>query len=370
MDNVNIGPKVLVANWTEAGIATVVVCIRMFTQIKVVGRVGIDDYLILLALATGLINTSLITAAIHWGIGRHIQYLEPAHIVTAIRFEFLAQPWGILAPTFARVSFSFYLMKFIGQSKPMKWALWQVIVVQTLSNLVTIILILVQCQHLASLWNPSVKGHCWSPRIQVNSGYAQGVINTFHDLLLTFLPLFIMKDLRMKLRVKIILVILMSMSIFVCVASVIKTIALGNLGKRADFTYDTTFFIIWFTIENYVSIIAASVPSLRPLFLSFTRKPTTLDNSYEMRNGGQRSGYLRHPNSRMSKSWAASHTATHKETIAHSGDGSSEEDILAAQPYNGITKTTNVMIQYGSENKISGIERTDMDEEMYHGTLK
>ena len=89
-----------------------------------------------------------------------------------------------------------------------------------------------------------------------------------------------------------------------------------------------------------------------------------------MRNGGQRSGYLRHPNSRMSKSWAASHTATHKETIAHSGDGSSEEDILAAQPYNGITKTTNVMIQYGSENKISGIERTDMDEEMYHGTLK
>jgi hypothetical protein len=125
------------------------------------------------------------------------------------------------------------------------------------------------------------------------------------------------------------------------------------------------------SIENYVSIIAASVPSLRPLFLSLTRKPTTLDNSYEMRTGGQRRGYLRHPNSRMSKSWAASHTATRKETTAHSGDGSSEDNILAAQPYkNGITKTTNVMIQYGSEDKISGIERTNMDEEMYHGTLK
>jgi hypothetical protein len=90
-----------------------------------------------------------------------------------------------------------------------------------------------------------------------------------------------------------------------------------------------------------------------------------------MRTGGQRRGYLRHPNSRMSKSWAASHTATRKETTAHSGDGSSEDNILAAQPYkNGITKTTNVMIQYGSEDKISGIERTNMDEEMYHGTLK
>ena len=83
---------------------------------------------------------------------------------------------------------------------------------------------------MASLWDPSVKGHCWSPGIIIYIGYAQGgeinyslrgiiitdqvlAINTFHDLLLTFLPLFILKDLRIKLRVKIILVILMSMSI-------------------------------------------------------------------------------------------------------------------------------------------------------------
>ena len=188
--------------------------------------------------------------AIHWGIGRHIQYLELAQIVTAVKFEILAQqPWGILAPTFARVSFSFYLMRFVGQSKPMKWALWQVIVVQTVVNLATLwdlpsklkfklnsylhcnsILILVQCQPLASLWDPSVKGHCWSPEVPINIGYAQGgeinhslrgiiiadqvlAVNTFHDLSLTFLPLFILKDLRIKLRVKIILIILMSMSI-------------------------------------------------------------------------------------------------------------------------------------------------------------
>ena len=54
MDNVNIGPKILAANWTEASIATVIVCIRIFTQIKVVGRVGIDDYLILLALVSNI----------------------------------------------------------------------------------------------------------------------------------------------------------------------------------------------------------------------------------------------------------------------------------------------------------------------------
>lgn len=74
MDNVNIGPKVLIANWTEAGIATVVVCIRMFTQIKVVGRVGIDDYLILLALVSNIRSSSpsLTTKNLGYRINQHI----------------------------------------------------------------------------------------------------------------------------------------------------------------------------------------------------------------------------------------------------------------------------------------------------------
>jgi hypothetical protein len=45
----NIGPTALAANWTEAGVALILVVLRMFTQIFIVGRIGIDDYLIVLA---------------------------------------------------------------------------------------------------------------------------------------------------------------------------------------------------------------------------------------------------------------------------------------------------------------------------------
>lgn len=39
------------------------------------------------------------------------------------------------------------------------------------------------------------------------------VINSIHDLILTFLPVAIMKSLKMKLRIKIVLCVLMGMSI-------------------------------------------------------------------------------------------------------------------------------------------------------------
>jgi hypothetical protein len=38
-----------------------------------------------------MLNTSLITHAVSWGIGRHIYYLTPIETINAIKFEFIAQ---------------------------------------------------------------------------------------------------------------------------------------------------------------------------------------------------------------------------------------------------------------------------------------
>jgi hypothetical protein len=40
---------VLAANWTEVGVALLVVSLRMYTQIFVLGHVGWDDYTIVLS---------------------------------------------------------------------------------------------------------------------------------------------------------------------------------------------------------------------------------------------------------------------------------------------------------------------------------
>ena len=57
----------------------------------------------------------------------------------------------------------------------------------------------------------------------------------------------------------------MGFSIFAMVACIVKTVELKTLGSRTDFTYNVSSFIIWLSVENYVVIIAASIPTLRPL---------------------------------------------------------------------------------------------------------
>lgn len=148
----------------------------------------------------------------------------------ATKYEYLAQPPGVMAPAIARSAFALYILKFVGSSTWMKWTLWQTIVVQmVLCGFGTVIIIVAQCQHFNRLWDPTAGGTCWSPNVQVMAGYIAGgtlhsswastadltrtVINSLHDLILTFLPMVIMKSLKMKLRIKIVLCVLMGMSI-------------------------------------------------------------------------------------------------------------------------------------------------------------
>lgn len=64
----------------------------------------------------------------------------------------------------------------------------------------------------------------------------------------------------------------MGLSFFAMIACIVKTVELRALGDRIDFTYHTSNFVIWFTIEEYIVIIAASVPTIRPLALRISQR--------------------------------------------------------------------------------------------------
>lgn len=52
LPDINIGPSAVIAGWIEAGIAVIVVTARTYTQAKVVGRMNIEDYIMILALVS------------------------------------------------------------------------------------------------------------------------------------------------------------------------------------------------------------------------------------------------------------------------------------------------------------------------------
>lgn len=100
--------------------------------------------------------------------------------------------------------------------------------------------------------------------------------NSTTDIFLTFIPWIILKDLNMRWRTRLCLTILMGLSVFAMVACIVKTIELKSLSTRldrgADFSYSTVKFVICFTLEQYIVIIIASIPTLRPLALKLQRE--------------------------------------------------------------------------------------------------
>jgi hypothetical protein len=56
LPDINIGPSAVIAGWVEASIAIIVVSARTYTQAKVVGRMGVEDYLMILALVRILLS--------------------------------------------------------------------------------------------------------------------------------------------------------------------------------------------------------------------------------------------------------------------------------------------------------------------------
>jgi hypothetical protein len=115
-----------------------------------------------------------------------------------------------------------------------------VIVIQIVINLIVIIQIYGQCGvHFDALWKGQeamAAAHCQPPAVETIIGYVQSALNSLCDITLTIVPAFILWDLQMPRRQKVILAAVLMLSIFAFAASIVKAIEIKNLSETLDFT--------------------------------------------------------------------------------------------------------------------------------------
>ena len=181
----------------------------------------------------------LITEGVRWGIGRHAHSLSEHQLMQATKFEFLSQPWGILCGALGRISFTLFLLNFIGASRAKKYLIWSLITLQIIINLATTIQVLVQCEKVPMLWDRSLGQRCMDPKVQEYVGYFQGglsrvwtvipnrisnhtvlwltahfpAFNSLSDMILSLIPVSIVMKLKLERGLKLSLAFVMSLSI-------------------------------------------------------------------------------------------------------------------------------------------------------------
>lgn len=82
-----------------------------------------------------------------------------------MKYEFLSQPFGIVASSLARISFATFLLKFCRTSRIWHWTVWSIILSQAVVNALILALIFLQCEPVAMLWDANAGGTCWTPQV-------------------------------------------------------------------------------------------------------------------------------------------------------------------------------------------------------------
>ncbi|KAL8998442.1 MAG: hypothetical protein Q9169_002479 [Polycauliona sp. 2 TL-2023] len=268
----------------------------------------------------------------NYGIGRHVYYLEHQDAVLATKLDWLCQAFVITALTIGKVSVAFFILR-LSNTKWHFYFLHTINVTLGLINVPLIIWTYAQCRPSALLWDPTLPGTCQDPKMQGSFAIFQGST----DLLYALFPIAIIWPLHMPRKRKIQLASIMCLGTFSAVAGAIKTYYLQQLRGRADFTYDATSLMVWYTTEMYVIIIAGSLPTLRPLF----QKSASTYRSYKHRSSRGYHSY--NPGSREMQPYRKKkHTGTSVlHTAKQDGESSSDQDVLATNA-EGITKTVDI----------------------------
>lgn len=126
-----------------------------------------------------------------------------------------------------------------------------------------------QCTPIAAAWDFRLRlspgSHCFPTRTYTFIGLWNSIINIITDILFAVIPIPVVLKLKVNKRTKVTLIAVLSLGFVACVAGITK----AHLQVSAISTPDAAFensFQIWYMLELCLGILAASLPTLKPLF--------------------------------------------------------------------------------------------------------
>lgn len=129
---------------------------------------------------------------------------------------------------------------------------------------------MVQCTDIRILWDYSTKATCWAPSTLLALSYTNFSLNIITDLIFAvFIPVPMLWNINVTRRTRISLFGVLGLGCFACACAITRITYLSTYGKYGDWLWDSQYLTTWSVLEMNVGIIAASLPSLRPLFKKF-----------------------------------------------------------------------------------------------------
>ncbi|EXJ83606.1 hypothetical protein A1O1_07229 [Capronia coronata CBS 617.96] len=263
--------NLMAINGTFCGVALVTVVLRMYVRIFMLKSVGTDDYVMVAAMVLSLAVLACFSGeAAAGGLGHHPALVDPADWSLFLHWRYFHSLIIMFGISLVKISVACFLRRLVPNKNYHRFLLGSIVflIAFTLSCAGTLIF---NCgTNVSANWDLELrvngKAKCFSNTTYTNIGIFNSSIQIATDVLFALLPVPIVWKLQANLRTKITLVGILGLGLFACAASIVKTVLQANALFNADWTFHDSFFM-WNNIEFNIGILAASLPSLRPLFV-------------------------------------------------------------------------------------------------------
>ncbi|KAJ5682562.1 hypothetical protein N7462_005727 [Penicillium macrosclerotiorum] len=258
------GPVVVGICVAFAILTFIVLSLRLFARIYVLGKMGVDDYLIIGASLLAWAFIAVTIVAVENGLGQHLKYADKTKLMDYSFAVYLSSIFYLSCLGFVKTSVLWFYTR-LGDRYLTKisYIMIGVIVCQATSF---VLVAAFQCQTISKAWTSTGPGKC----VNINVFYlCNAALNILTDLLTYTLPIRVIFKLQMPRKQKIALGFILCLGLFACVSSIIRITYIPTMLSSADYTYAISGAMYWSVIETNVGIFAASIPSFKAIASRF-----------------------------------------------------------------------------------------------------
>ncbi|TKX23399.1 hypothetical protein C1H76_4467 [Elsinoe australis] len=257
--------KILTFLGVTGGLALLVVMLRIYVRQFMLRFTGADDITMIFAMFFGVAVFVCFCGESQNGLGRHMTVITPDDLQSFAHWSFYHNLFVLAGICLAKVSICLLLIRLV-KHRGYVWFLWALLIFLALYHIACELTVIFACVPTRALWDQSAMAtaKCINLRVFTVLGVVNSAINIFTDVLLALLPIPVILSMQLNKRTKAALSFVMLLG-FIAVGA-------GSVKLKWQLVYfsdpDRMFrnrFPIWAAIELYFAILAASLPTLKPL---------------------------------------------------------------------------------------------------------
>ncbi|KAL4793036.1 hypothetical protein BDV19DRAFT_367248 [Aspergillus venezuelensis] len=225
---------------------------------------GLDDYLMLVAIWFIIASTILvITTVTHGGVGLHVNEVDREDLIYTMKMIIPMQSLYGVGLSLIKTSLMVLYYRLFGTKRSIRIAIYITGAVVWAWGFSIVLESFLLCHPVEFNYNPFLPGGKCGNR---NAAFVvAGVLNMITDFMVMLLPVPYIWKLQLPLGRKIGLVVTFCLGLFVTAISMVRVFSLINI-DFADATYTLPMPLMWSIVEEQLAIVAANLPILRHVF--------------------------------------------------------------------------------------------------------